>query len=321
MKIGRPKDRETGKLKNFGFVLFSHAASVPYAIHMINGIKLFDKTLKCQHRNSTELSHYTTVGVHSIECEASLQRCLDGSIEESPEKDASTCIANKRRRIENTKQFTPKPLDANQTWRNNIAHHERQQEQQSTRSTNFMMGPGSLNDMSPNNMSSPRSVQSSYRNMSTPKSASHYHNLNSQILASGSQFDLRSTLSGGPAPVGTGSNYRSTKDDRYYKNDNEHAHRNQSYSRGYDDSYNNYSNRNSHSQSSNYNSYSNNSRDSYSNNGNYNSSHQSGYYNSSGYGSSSSQQYSEDRNYQWSNRHNKRDRSGSYKNDGNQNYY
>lgn len=48
MKI--PKDRD-GKPKQFAFVNFKHEVSVPYAMNLLNGIKLFGRPIKIQFRS------------------------------------------------------------------------------------------------------------------------------------------------------------------------------------------------------------------------------------------------------------------------------
>lgn len=48
MKI--PKDKD-GKSKPFAFVNFKHEVSVPYAMNLLNGIKLFGRPIKIQFRS------------------------------------------------------------------------------------------------------------------------------------------------------------------------------------------------------------------------------------------------------------------------------
>lgn len=48
MKI--PKDKD-GKPKQFAFVNFKHEVSVPYAMNLLNGIKLFGRPIKIQFRS------------------------------------------------------------------------------------------------------------------------------------------------------------------------------------------------------------------------------------------------------------------------------
>uniref|UniRef100_A0A674IRL0 Splicing regulator RBM11 n=1 Tax=Terrapene triunguis TaxID=2587831 RepID=A0A674IRL0_9SAUR len=43
------KDKE-GKPKSFGFVCFKHTESVPYAIALLNGIRLYGRPIKVQYR-------------------------------------------------------------------------------------------------------------------------------------------------------------------------------------------------------------------------------------------------------------------------------
>jgi len=40
-----PKDRATGKQRNYGFVTFKHKVSVKYSIDLLNGIRMFEKSL------------------------------------------------------------------------------------------------------------------------------------------------------------------------------------------------------------------------------------------------------------------------------------
>lgn len=52
MKI--PKDKD-GKPKQFAFVNFKHEVSVPYAMNLLNGIKLFGRPIKIQFRSGNSL--------------------------------------------------------------------------------------------------------------------------------------------------------------------------------------------------------------------------------------------------------------------------
>lgn len=52
MKI--PKDKD-GKPKQFAFVNFKHEVSVPYAMNLLNGIKLFGRPIKIQFRSGNYL--------------------------------------------------------------------------------------------------------------------------------------------------------------------------------------------------------------------------------------------------------------------------
>lgn len=45
-----PKDKD-GNTKPFAFVNFKHEESVPYAMSLLNGIKLFGRQLKLQYRS------------------------------------------------------------------------------------------------------------------------------------------------------------------------------------------------------------------------------------------------------------------------------
>lgn len=50
IKVKIPKDKD-GKLKQFAFVNFKHEVSVPYAMNLLNGIKLFGRPIKIQFRS------------------------------------------------------------------------------------------------------------------------------------------------------------------------------------------------------------------------------------------------------------------------------
>lgn len=48
-KVTICKDKD-GKPKTFGFVCFKHTESVPYAIDLLNGIRLYGRPIKVQYR-------------------------------------------------------------------------------------------------------------------------------------------------------------------------------------------------------------------------------------------------------------------------------
>ncbi|XP_001502226.1 RNA-binding protein 7 [Equus przewalskii] len=52
IKVKIPKDRD-GKPKQFAFVNFKHEVSVPYAMNLLNGIKLFGRPIKIQFRSGS----------------------------------------------------------------------------------------------------------------------------------------------------------------------------------------------------------------------------------------------------------------------------
>ncbi|XP_069802004.1 splicing regulator RBM11 isoform X2 [Dendropsophus ebraccatus] len=54
-KVTIAKDKE-GNLKSFGFVCFKHTESVPYAISLLNGIRLFGRPIKLQYRFGSSYS-------------------------------------------------------------------------------------------------------------------------------------------------------------------------------------------------------------------------------------------------------------------------
>ncbi|KAG8524574.1 RNA-binding protein 7 [Galemys pyrenaicus] len=54
IKVKIPKDKD-GKPKQFAFVNFKHEVSVPYAMNLLNGIKLFGRPIKIQFRSGNYL--------------------------------------------------------------------------------------------------------------------------------------------------------------------------------------------------------------------------------------------------------------------------
>ncbi|CAN2387642.1 poly(U) RNA binding [Pristimantis euphronides] len=54
-KVTIAKDKD-GNLKSFGFVSFKHAESVPYAISLLNGIRLFGRPIKLHYRFGSSYS-------------------------------------------------------------------------------------------------------------------------------------------------------------------------------------------------------------------------------------------------------------------------
>ncbi|XP_022368763.1 RNA-binding protein 7 isoform X2 [Enhydra lutris kenyoni] len=52
VKVKIPKDKD-GKPKQFAFVNFKHEVSVPYAMNLLNGIKLFGRPIKIQFRSGS----------------------------------------------------------------------------------------------------------------------------------------------------------------------------------------------------------------------------------------------------------------------------
>ncbi|XP_075710610.1 splicing regulator RBM11 [Rhinoderma darwinii] len=55
IKVTIAKDKE-GNFKSFGFVCFKHTESVPYAISLLNGIRLFGRPIKLQYRFGSSYS-------------------------------------------------------------------------------------------------------------------------------------------------------------------------------------------------------------------------------------------------------------------------
>lgn len=59
IKVKIPKDND-GKSKQFAFVNFKHEVSVPYALHLLNGIRLYGRPLNIQFRSGS--SHINQEG-------------------------------------------------------------------------------------------------------------------------------------------------------------------------------------------------------------------------------------------------------------------
>ncbi|XP_074652494.1 uncharacterized protein LOC141906915 [Tubulanus polymorphus] len=62
-KVHIPIDRESGKKKRFAFVNFKHAASVPYAINILKGVKLFDNPLDLRTKSGASHSQLHSPGL------------------------------------------------------------------------------------------------------------------------------------------------------------------------------------------------------------------------------------------------------------------
>ncbi|XP_037233759.1 multidrug resistance-associated protein 1-like isoform X2 [Falco rusticolus] len=79
-KVTICKDKE-GKPKSFGFVCFKHKESVPYAIALLNGIRLYGRPIKVQYRfgssHSSELNSPTHGFENSIDLYSPSYRCQD----------------------------------------------------------------------------------------------------------------------------------------------------------------------------------------------------------------------------------------------------
>ncbi|KAK4294846.1 hypothetical protein Pmani_032557 [Petrolisthes manimaculis] len=73
-----PKDRESKKPKNFGFICYLHSVSVPYAIELMDGIVLHGRVLKVQSRHLQQQQrqglNLGPVGVHSLDSTFEQQR-------------------------------------------------------------------------------------------------------------------------------------------------------------------------------------------------------------------------------------------------------
>ncbi|XP_040438824.1 multidrug resistance-associated protein 1-like isoform X2 [Falco naumanni] len=79
-KVTICKDKE-GKPKSFGFVCFKHKESVPYAIALLNGIRLYGRPIKVQYRfgssHSSELNSPTHGFENSIDLYSPSYRCQE----------------------------------------------------------------------------------------------------------------------------------------------------------------------------------------------------------------------------------------------------
>nr|XP_025963795.1 splicing regulator RBM11 isoform X2 [Dromaius novaehollandiae]XP_025963796.1 splicing regulator RBM11 isoform X2 [Dromaius novaehollandiae] len=65
-KVTICKDKE-GKPKSFGFVCFKHTESVPYAIALLNGIRLYGRPIKVQYRLGSSHSSELNNPAHGFE--------------------------------------------------------------------------------------------------------------------------------------------------------------------------------------------------------------------------------------------------------------
>ncbi|XP_074714111.1 splicing regulator RBM11 isoform X3 [Strix uralensis] len=65
-KVTICKDKE-GKPKSFGFVCFKHKESVPYAIALLNGIRLYGRPIKVQYRFGSSHSSELNSPTHGFE--------------------------------------------------------------------------------------------------------------------------------------------------------------------------------------------------------------------------------------------------------------
>uniref|UniRef100_A0A671MVD6 RRM domain-containing protein n=1 Tax=Sinocyclocheilus anshuiensis TaxID=1608454 RepID=A0A671MVD6_9TELE len=54
IKVKIPKDND-GKSKQFAFVNFKHEVSVPYALNLLNGVRLYGRQLNIQFRAGRNL--------------------------------------------------------------------------------------------------------------------------------------------------------------------------------------------------------------------------------------------------------------------------
>lgn len=70
-KVTRAKEKD-GNLKKFAFVEFSHVESVPYAIQVMDGIKLFNHHLRLKGRTGSQhdSSHSASPTTHSHHAES-----------------------------------------------------------------------------------------------------------------------------------------------------------------------------------------------------------------------------------------------------------
>uniref|UniRef100_A0A8V5G9B0 Splicing regulator RBM11 n=1 Tax=Melopsittacus undulatus TaxID=13146 RepID=A0A8V5G9B0_MELUD len=75
IKVTICKDKE-GKPKSFGFVCFKHKESVPYAVALLNGIRLYGRPIRVQFRFGT-FSHQITFRNQGVTLICSLAQRVD----------------------------------------------------------------------------------------------------------------------------------------------------------------------------------------------------------------------------------------------------
>ncbi|ERE74500.1 RNA-binding protein 7 [Cricetulus griseus] len=81
IKVKIPKDKD-GKLKQFAFVNFKHEVSVPYAMNLLNGIKLFGRPIKIQFRS----------GFLCVALEPILALDLETKLSSNSQRSACLCL-------------------------------------------------------------------------------------------------------------------------------------------------------------------------------------------------------------------------------------
>lgn len=77
--VNIPKDKE-GKRRNFGFVVYKHIESVPYAIELLNGINLYGKALKLDGRDGNNKPNDNPYRLALIQHHRALSGANDGLI-------------------------------------------------------------------------------------------------------------------------------------------------------------------------------------------------------------------------------------------------
>ncbi|XP_068216645.1 RNA-binding protein 7 [Palaemon carinicauda] len=70
--VKQPKDKASGRKKNFAFVGFKHECSVPYSIALLNNVKLFGRNIRAQSRylqslQAQGLASGDSQGVHTLD--------------------------------------------------------------------------------------------------------------------------------------------------------------------------------------------------------------------------------------------------------------
>ncbi|XP_067897389.1 splicing regulator RBM11-like [Heterodontus francisci] len=91
-KVHIAKDKD-GRQKTYGFVCFKHTESVPYAITLLNGIRLYGRPLNLQYRSgSSHTVDPSTAppGVDSTQCRALQDNCRNPPFQDKP--SSSLCL-------------------------------------------------------------------------------------------------------------------------------------------------------------------------------------------------------------------------------------
>ena len=51
-RVSIPKDRESGRQKNYAFIVFQHVESIKYAFDLLNGTELFKQQIRLQQKET-----------------------------------------------------------------------------------------------------------------------------------------------------------------------------------------------------------------------------------------------------------------------------